>query len=359
MVAAPGRRQARSRRGLSLRADRIARWRPHPLDPERCASRVRRQPHRRGAPESRAGASSVRLEDGRMLALGKDNPQLRHLDHAWASTVHAFQGRTVDNVIAVMKANHPHLTMQKSFYVKINHAHHRAELVTDDAEALREHLEASTGKRVSALERIGQEPRKAVGSNRREVIRELLTERLDENGSIPVRMKRWSAPTATWTYRCDGSSLPVGSRTKVIFGRFGVSSMCFVVRASSDMVRCASSRTLRQRRCPTSIRSSKCAAACRNPFMRRSVTGYRNRHGTANRSRWNDRRCVESLPLGTSEKTRESDVRLRTVDTCRISILDRNRYEPNPHSLAHDRFGIHGIGTETLFRRLKISAMTR
>ena len=58
--------------------------------------------------------------------------------HAWASTVHAFQGRTVDNVIAAMEATHPHLTTQKSFYVEISRARDRAELVTDDAKALRE-----------------------------------------------------------------------------------------------------------------------------------------------------------------------------------------------------------------------------
>ncbi len=29
---------------------------------------------------------------------------------AWDSTVHAFQGRTVDNVIAVMEAKHPKLS---------------------------------------------------------------------------------------------------------------------------------------------------------------------------------------------------------------------------------------------------------
>ena len=106
------------------------------------------------------GRVSFRLEDGRMLALGKDAPQLRHLDHAWASTVHAFQGRTVDNVIAVMEANHPHLTTQKSFYVEISRARHRAELVTDDAGALRERLEAATGERVSALEGMGAETEK-------------------------------------------------------------------------------------------------------------------------------------------------------------------------------------------------------
>ena len=106
------------------------------------------------------GGVSFRLEDGQMLALGKDAPQLRHLDHAWASTVHAFQGRTVDNVIAVMEANHPHLTTQKSFYVEISRARYRAELVTDDAGALRERLEAATGERVSALEGIGAETEK-------------------------------------------------------------------------------------------------------------------------------------------------------------------------------------------------------
>ena len=103
----------------------------------------------------RGGRVAFRLGDGRMLELGKNDPQLRHLDHAWASTVHAFQGRTVDNVIAVMEAKHPKLSTQKSFYVEISRARHSAELVTDDAKELRETLEAATGERVSALEGIG------------------------------------------------------------------------------------------------------------------------------------------------------------------------------------------------------------
>ena len=126
------------------------------------------------------GGVSFRLEDGRMLALGKDAPQLRHLDHAWASTVHAFQGRTVDNVIAVMEANHPHLTTQKSFYVEISRARHRAELVTDDAGALRERLEAATGERVSALEGMGLKPERAVRSDRREAIQMSREDRVGE-----------------------------------------------------------------------------------------------------------------------------------------------------------------------------------
>ena len=104
---------------------------------------------------------SFRLEDGQALALGRSDLQLHHLDHAWASTVHAFQGRTVDNVIAAMEADHPHLTTQKSFYVEISRARDRAELVTDDAERLRERLETATGERISALEGIAPAMREA------------------------------------------------------------------------------------------------------------------------------------------------------------------------------------------------------
>ena len=109
------------------------------------------------------GRVAFQLEDGKKLELGRNDPQLRHLDHAWASTVHAFQGRTVDNVIAAMEARHPHLTTQKSFYVEISRARDRAELVTDDAAELRAQLQAVTGERIAALEGIGEMKREAPG----------------------------------------------------------------------------------------------------------------------------------------------------------------------------------------------------
>ena len=86
------------------------------------------------------GAVTFRLEDGRALELSEGDSQLRHIDCAWASTVHAFQGRTVDTVIAAMEANHTHLTTQKTLYVEISRARERAELVTDDRDTLRERL---------------------------------------------------------------------------------------------------------------------------------------------------------------------------------------------------------------------------
>ena len=107
------------------------------------------------------GTVTLRLEDGRVLDMRRDDPQLRHIDRAWASTVHAFQGRTVDTVIAAMEANHPHLTTQKTLYVEISRARDRAELVTDDRNALRGHLEAATGERLAALE--AAEPERGKG----------------------------------------------------------------------------------------------------------------------------------------------------------------------------------------------------
>ncbi|MYA95919.1 MAG: conjugative relaxase [Nitrospinae bacterium] len=111
----------------------------------------------------RDGRVTFTLEEGRRLVLARGDPQLRHLDRAWASTVHAFQGRTVDNVIAAMEANHPQLTTAKAFYVEISRARDRAELVTDDAKALRERLETVTGERISALEGIGESVRPEPG----------------------------------------------------------------------------------------------------------------------------------------------------------------------------------------------------
>ena len=111
----------------------------------------------------RNGRVTFTLEEGRKLTLTPGEPQLRHLDRAWASTVHAFQGRTVDNVIAAMEANHPHLTTAKAFYVEISRARDRAELVTDDAQALKERLETVTGERISALEGIGESLRPEPG----------------------------------------------------------------------------------------------------------------------------------------------------------------------------------------------------
>ena len=93
-----------------------------------------------------------RLEDGSAAKLAEHDAQLRHLDRAFASTVHAFQGRTVDQIVAAMPTGNPDLTNQRAFYVAISRARDGAELVTDDAWKLSDQLERATGERVAALD---------------------------------------------------------------------------------------------------------------------------------------------------------------------------------------------------------------
>ena len=139
----------------------------------------------------REGRVSFRLGDGRMLDLNQGDAQLRHVDRAWASTVHAFQGRTVDTVIAAMEANHPNLTTQKTLYVEISRARDKAELVTDDKAALREQLEAATGERIAALEAV--EPEKAKG---REATPEAGRSAEREGEASPSQDGEWSREPA-------------------------------------------------------------------------------------------------------------------------------------------------------------------
>ena len=147
----------------------------------------------------RNGRVTFTLEEGRRLVLARGDPQLRHLDRAWASTVHAFQGRTVDNVIAAMEANHPQLTTAKAFYVEISRARDRAELVTDDAQALRERLETVTGERISALEGIGESVRPEPGLDKKEPLEREKPEReradsFSPGGKIGRETSREKAP---------------------------------------------------------------------------------------------------------------------------------------------------------------------
>ena len=95
-----------------------------------------------------------RLADGRGLSLRMDDPQLRHIDHAWSSTVHGAQGSTAEGVIAVLDSSYGALTDQSTFYVEISRARDRAVVLTDNAEQLVKVLADNTGERPTALEAI-------------------------------------------------------------------------------------------------------------------------------------------------------------------------------------------------------------
>ena len=106
--------------------------------------------------EIRGGSLRMRLSDGREVLLAPDDPQLRHLAYAYASTVHAAQGQTHDRVIAVLDTGAGPLVNQQTLYVQLSRAREEAVVLTDNREQLVETLEANTGERLTALEAIGE-----------------------------------------------------------------------------------------------------------------------------------------------------------------------------------------------------------
>ena len=66
------------------------------------------------------------LEDGGTIALGEGHPSLRFLVHAWVTTIHSFQGRTVDAIIAAIESGNRALVNQKALYAAISRARYRA-----------------------------------------------------------------------------------------------------------------------------------------------------------------------------------------------------------------------------------------
>ena len=93
--------------------------------------------------------------DGRTFSLARDHAQLRHLDHAWSSTVHSAQGRTAPGVIAILDAGG--MADSDLFYVEISRASEGFTLLTDNREALIEVLETSPDVPDSALEALGKD----------------------------------------------------------------------------------------------------------------------------------------------------------------------------------------------------------
>ena len=72
----------------------------------------------------RIDSRRVRLDlaNGKTLSLRRDDPQLRHVDHAWSSTVDAAQGMTRDAAIGVPDTGHGRLSGQAALYVEAGRA---------------------------------------------------------------------------------------------------------------------------------------------------------------------------------------------------------------------------------------------
>ena len=124
------------------------------------------------------------LEDGREVSLRADDPQLRHIDYAWSSTVQSAQGSTADGVIAVLDTSHRALTDQSTFYVEISRARDRAVVLTDNLDELVDVLEANTGERATALDAVGEPIEEDV---------QVLARRIPQKAPLWTPAQEWAA----------------------------------------------------------------------------------------------------------------------------------------------------------------------
>ena len=112
----------------------------------------------RATVERIAGARiDVRTHSGRGLRFSVDDDDLRHIDHAWSSTVYRAQGLTRDNVIAVLDSASM-MSDRAMLYVEMSRARDGFVLLTDDTEQLVSRLEREGERVSSALEAAGQAP---------------------------------------------------------------------------------------------------------------------------------------------------------------------------------------------------------
>ncbi|MDE0390686.1 MAG: relaxase domain-containing protein [Rhodospirillales bacterium] len=99
----------------------------------------------------------VRTHSGRGFRFGVDDDDLRHIDHAWSSTVYRAQGLTRDNVIAVLDSASM-MSDRAMLYVEMSRARDGFVLLTDDTEQLVSRLEREGESVSSALEAAGLAP---------------------------------------------------------------------------------------------------------------------------------------------------------------------------------------------------------
>ena len=99
----------------------------------------------------------VRMHSGRTVRFAHDDDDLRHIDHAWSSTVHRAQGITTNNVIAVLDSASM-MSDRAMLYVEMSRARDGFVLLTDDTEQLVSRLEREGQSVSSALEAAGEAP---------------------------------------------------------------------------------------------------------------------------------------------------------------------------------------------------------
>jgi conjugative relaxase-like TrwC/TraI family protein len=94
----------------------------------------------------------VKQQDGKIKEIDIKHPDLKHIDYAFSSTVHAAQGLTKSGAMLALDAKHKHLTNQRLFYVSISRAKNDLHIITQGKKELVENLSLNTGAKTASLD---------------------------------------------------------------------------------------------------------------------------------------------------------------------------------------------------------------
>lgn len=112
---------------------------------------------------------SFELDKGKNISLSITNSAIRHLDHGWANTAHAFQGKTVDDVILVMPSQANPLLTLKSLYTGASRHRYGLAMVTGNVSHLRSNIEQQLDMELKQMKVIRQETKVMEPERRQQV----------------------------------------------------------------------------------------------------------------------------------------------------------------------------------------------
>ena len=97
-------------------------------------------------------SATVEFENGKIIKINTADRSHQHWDHAYATTVHAAQGKTCDIVLAHGESFRKNLTNQQGFYVTISRSRQQVFLYTDNKMAYIKALNKYSGEKTSIID---------------------------------------------------------------------------------------------------------------------------------------------------------------------------------------------------------------
>ena len=111
--------------------------------------------------------ATIELESGKTVKCRLDDNRFKHWDHGYAMTVHASQGTTKKNVIALLDSYRKNLISWASFYVCMSRAADNFMCFTDNKDELCNQILSSSGRNISAIDALNGDDKRQIKEPKR------------------------------------------------------------------------------------------------------------------------------------------------------------------------------------------------